>query len=649
MGNDTIMDKGLFSELGLSPELLKAVEGQGFEQPSPIQAGAIPPALAGRDVVGQSQTGSGKTMAFAVPVVQLVDPKVRHMQALILCPTRELANQVCEEVHKLAMHKPGMKAVPVYGGSSYERQIRGIEGGAQVVVGTPGRVLDMVNRRILKLENVKFLVFDEADAMLDMGFREEIDEVMAKVPAERQTLFFSATLSGPIRYLIDKYTKNAAIVTIEHKALTVPTVEQSYYEVQSRSKVEVLTRVLDIEQPRLAIVFANTKRMVDETTDSLMARGYAVDRLHGDLNQNMRERVLKNFRSGAVEVLIATDVAARGLDVNDIDLVVNLELPYDEEDYVHRIGRTGRAGRTGKAVSFLSGREIFLFQRIMRFTKGKAERKSVPSQEDLAGKRADSFFDKLKEKVEGGAFHNHENTLQRLLDAGHSITDVSSCLMDLWMAETAREREEIMEDRARPAPRERKERKDSPAGEKPWRDDGAQTPSTNSAPAGERSERPARTERPAISNDGFKRLFLNLGAMDEVSPGDIAGAIYREAALPAGSLGRIEIFERCSYVGVPEEYVEQVMSTVGQAKWRGRPLRMDVADRQDFGDGNAARKPGGFTKRPYGAGGGGGDRGGYRSGGGGGYGGGAGRGDGPPRAPYGKKPYGKKPPREGGY
>ena len=612
------MDKGLFSELGLSPELLKAIEGLGFEQPSPIQAAAIPPALLGRDVVGQSQTGSGKTMAFAVPVVQLIDAKVKGMQALILCPTRELANQVCEEVHKLAAHKPGMKAVPVYGGSSYDRQIRGIEAGAQIVVGTPGRVLDMVTRKILKLENVKFLVFDEADAMLDMGFREEIDEVLAKVPADRQTLFFSATLSGPIRYLIDKYTKNAAILTMETKAMTVPTVEQGYYEVHNRSKVEVLTRVLDIEQPRLAIVFANTKRMVDETTDALMARGYAVDRLHGDLNQMMRERVLKNFRNGAVEVLIATDVAARGLDVNDIDLVVNLELPYDEEDYIHRIGRTGRAGRKGKAVSFLSGREIFLFQRIMRFAKVKAERFSVPSQDELAGKRADSFFEKLRAKMEEGAFHNHEPILQRLLDAGHSLTDVASGLMDLWMAETAKEREEIMEDRAKHAPGPRPDRKDK----KEWRDDGAQ---------GE--PRPKRTETRPFATDGFKRLFLNLGAMDDVSPGDIAGAIYREAQLPAGCLGRIEIFERCSYVGVPEEHVEQVMSTVGQAKWRGRPLRMDLADRQEFGEGGGTRKPsfprsGGGGGKPYGR--------------PGGFGGGGGR------PPFGKKPYGKKPPRQDG-
>ncbi len=633
MGTDKFMDK-VFSELGLSPELLAAVTAQGFEQPSPIQASAIPPALEGRDVVGQSQTGSGKTMAFAVPVVQLVDPTKRYMQALILAPTRELANQVCEEVHKLASHRPGIKAVAVYGGSSYDRQIRGIEGGAQVVVGTPGRVLDMVNRRILKLENVKFLVFDEADAMLDMGFREEIDEVLAKVPADRQTLFFSATLSGPIRYLIDKYTRNAAIITVEHRALTVPTVEQMYYEVQSRSKVEVLTRILDIEQPRLAIVFANTKRMVDETTDTLMARGYATDRLHGDLNQNMRERVLKNFRSGAVEVLIATDVAARGLDVNDIDLVVNLELPYDEEDYVHRVGRTGRAGRAGKAVSLLSGREIFLFQRIMRFTKGKAERKSVPSQEELIGKRADIFFVKMKEKVESGAFHNHETTLQRLLDAGHSITDVASCLMDLWMAETAREREEIMEDRKGGVPM--KDRKEKKGSTKDWRDDGAQAERPNRFDKFARNDSEPRAPRPPQGNDDFKRLFLNLGAMDEVTPGDIAGAIYREAQLPPGSLGRIEIFERCSYVGIPQEHVEQVMSTVGQAKWRGRPLRMDVADRQEFGEGNASRQP--TFRKSYGGGGPGGDRGGYRGGGGGD--------DRGPRPPYGKKPYGKKPTRD---
>ena len=297
------MEKKPFPELGLSPELLKAVEALGFDQPAPIQAQAIPPALEGRDVVGQSQTGSGKTMAFAIPAVQKIDPKERGVRVLIMCPTRELAMQVCEEVSKLAMHKPGIRAVPIYGGATYDRQIRGLQSGAQIVVGTPGRILDFIERGVLRLDGLKMLVFDEADEMLDMGFREDIDTLMEAVPPERQTLFFSATIDGPIRRLVESYTRDPAIITVEHKAMTVPTVEQCYYEVQGRSKIEALCRILDMENPRLAIIFANTKRAVDDATDALLARGYSAERLHGDLSQMLRDRVMKNFRSGAIEVL----------------------------------------------------------------------------------------------------------------------------------------------------------------------------------------------------------------------------------------------------------------------------------------------------------------------------------------------------------
>lgn len=705
------MEKQTFAELGIDPSLVKAIAALGFEQPSPIQAQAIPVALTGRDIVGQSQTGSGKTMAFGIPVVQRIDPAVRAIQALILCPTRELAMQVCSEIHKIAEFK-GIRATPVYGGASYDRQIRALQGGAQIVVGTPGRVVDMMDRGLIKVEKLKTLVFDEADEMLDMGFRDEIDQVMKAVPQERQTIFFSATFDPRIRDLIRRYTKDPATITIEHKALTVPTVEQRYYEVQGRSKTEVLCRLLDMETPRLTIVFANTKRAVDDTVDALVARGYAADRLHGDLNQMMRERVMRNFRSGNVEVLVATDVAARGLDVNDIDLIVNFELPYDEEDYVHRIGRTGRAGRKGMAISFVGGREIYLMQRIQRYINIKITRHKVPSQEEVEANRVDQTFEKLKAVMESGSYASHEATIQRLLDIGFTPTDICSAILDLWMKESGREGEQIMEDRQpkqkfapqqrefvprepRPqapapvrapvqpqpqAPVQRQEQQPAnevvtgpiaptdtaPAQQEPSEpalaqttpaeaapmqqeyveavstpttsDETAsaqqatsepaheipsvsaeqphQTEETTHAPSIESSSAPApaplpraEPERPAAPaqsrfaqppredfdeaprrsrsfvqkgpRSGMVRLFINLGSMDNTRPGDIAGLVYNTAKIPPGSIGTIDVFEKCSYLEVPEDHVETVMSTVGGSVVRGRAVRMDLADNQE--------------------------------------------------------------------
>jgi ATP-dependent RNA helicase DeaD len=606
------MDKKPFPELGLSPELLQAVTALGFEQPAPIQAQAIPPALEGKDVVGQSQTGSGKTMAFAIPVVQKIDPGERGVRALIMCPTRELAMQVCEEVGKLTAHKPGIKALPIYGGATYDRQIRGLKAGAQIVVGTPGRILDFIERGVMRLDELKMLVFDEADEMLDMGFREDIDKLMEAVPADRQTLFFSATIDGPIRKLVESYTRDPAIITVQHKAMTVPTVEQRFYESHWRSKMEVLCRVLDIENPKLAIVFANTKRTVDDVTDALLARGYAADRLHGDLNQMARDRVMKNFRSGTIEVLVATDVAARGLDVDDVDLVVNYDLPYDEEDYVHRIGRTGRAGRSGKAASLVSGRDIFLLQRIQRYAKVKIERAIVPTRDEVEGQRIDTHLEELQETLDKGEYKAREATIQQLLDSGHSATEIAGALLHLWLESSARESEEIVEDRPRPERRPARE----------YRQEGEPRDMRESR------ERPegGHSARPAFQHGGgqaFTRLFINIGAMDQVTPREISGMIYRSADLPPGSLGKIEIYDKCSYVGVPPEFVEKVMETVSQNSFRGRGVRMDVADQQGFREPNRGYGPprggggggggGGFGfKRPYGGGGGG--QGGFRPG-----------------------------------
>jgi ATP-dependent RNA helicase DeaD len=615
------MEKQTFAELGLSPELLKAIEAQGFEQPSPIQAQAIPVALAGRDVVGQSQTGSGKTLAFGLPAVQKIDNTSRATQTLILCPTRELAMQVCAEIHKVASFREGVRATPIYGGSSYDRQIRALQMGSQIVVGTPGRILDFVDRGTLKLDELKTLVFDEADEMLDMGFAEEIERLMEAVPQERQTIFFSATFDPRIRRLIDRYTTNAATITIEQKALTVPTIDQRYYEVQGRSKTEVLCRVLDMDSPRLTIVFANTKKAVDDVTDALVGRGYAADRLHGDLNQMMRERVMRNFRNATIEVLVATDVAARGLDVNDVDLIVNYDLPYDTEDYVHRIGRTGRAGRKGSAVSLVAGREIYLMQRIQRFTNAKVTRAKVPSQEEVEATRVDQSFEKLKALLESGEFSKHEHTVQRLLDAGFVPTDVMGALLDLWMKEFSREAEQIHEDRApqRGQPQAPKrefvpraesavpaqqaaapEAPESAPRQEPQQSEGAAAPRyeprDDLGPAPKRS----RSAGPRGPRSGMVRLFVNVGSMDNARPGDIAGMIYNTSKIPPGSLGSIEVYEKSSYLEVPEEHVQTVMDAAAGAIMRGREIRMDFADRQESGGPPrerrtfGPRKPGGF-------------------------------------------------------
>jgi ATP-dependent RNA helicase DeaD len=326
------VDTPPFTELGLSKPLLEAVEILGYERPSPIQAMAIPLALEGKDLVGLSETGSGKTAAFLLPALQKIDLDLHMPQVLVVCPSRELAMQVCEDAHELGSKMKGLRIVPVYGGAPIDRQIRQMRDGIHGLVGTPGRLLDHLRRGSLDMSNVKVVVLDEADRMLDMGFRDEMTDLLKGTPDERQTLFFSATMNRQVEQLINRFGKNPQTVHIEQKSMTVATVEQCYYEVRQRSKVEVLSRLLDITPPGLAIVFCNTKRAVDECTEALLARGYTADRLHGDITQQMRERVLRRFREGTIELLIATDVAARGLDVDDIGVVFNYDLPQDPED-----------------------------------------------------------------------------------------------------------------------------------------------------------------------------------------------------------------------------------------------------------------------------------------------------------------------------
>lgn len=420
-----------FADLGLRSELIEGIQRLGFETPSPIQAQTIPLVLEGKDVVGLSQTGSGKTAAFALPALSKIDIARMETQVLVLCPTRELTIQVCEKINRMAYALKKINAVPVYGGAPIDRQILSLRKGAHIVVGTPGRTIDHLRRKTLKTSAIRTCVLDEADRMLDMGFREDIEIILNELPEKIQNLFFSATMNREIQSLIKTYSSEAEQVSIESRALTVDTIEQTYYEVRSRSKVEVLCRILDLESDPRGIVFCNTKHMVETVTEALVARGYTCDRIHGDITQNNRERVIRKFKSGSIELLVATDVAARGLDIDDVDLVFNYDLPYDPEDYVHRIGRTGRAGRSGKSVTFVHGRDIYRLEAIERYTRQVVRRMPVPTLEDVEGRKENKAFNQVRSLLEEGNYKRYDAQIDRLLDAGHTPTDIASALFSL--------------------------------------------------------------------------------------------------------------------------------------------------------------------------------------------------------------------------
>ena len=561
------METPPFSDLGLPAPLLAAIEILGYERPSPIQAMSIPPALEGKDLVGLSATGSGKTAAFALPALAKLEVKDLHTQVLILCPTRELAVQVCEEVHRLGAKMRGLHATPVYGGAPMDRQLRALRDGAQVVVGTPGRLLDHLRRGSFDPSHIKMAILDEADRMLDMGFKEEMDELLGALPQGLQTLFFSATMSPGVSRLIKSFGNDPQIVEIQQKSRTVSTVEQSYFEVRQRSKVEVLSRILDMNPPRLGIIFCNTKRSVDECTEDLVNRGYAADRLHGDMTQMMRERVLKRFRDGSVELLVATDVAARGLDIDEIDIVFNYDLPADPEDYVHRIGRTGRAGRSGRAVSFVFGRDIYRLQSIERYTRQVIKRERIPSVEQVEGRRADLIFDTLKERLESGKFDAYQDNIDRLLEQGHTPTDIAGALATMLRESSGREGSTIEEDREpeRPARRE--------GGNRFQREERA---SRGDFQREERGPKPKFERGPIPNEQGMTRLFISLGKMQGILPKDIVGMMYREAGLPDGSLGRITLFPKHTLVDVPDNFADQAIRSTRNSKLRGKTFRIDV-------------------------------------------------------------------------
>jgi ATP-dependent RNA helicase DeaD len=576
------MQKKLFAELGLAPEILKAIERMGFEEASPIQSAAIPVLLEGADVVGQSQTGSGKTAAFGIPAIQAVDPGLRAPQVLILCPTRELAVQVAEEIAKLAFFKRGVRELPIYGGQSYERQFRGLQAGAQIIIGTPGRVMDHLERKSLKLDQIRMVILDEADRMLDMGFVDDIKTILREVPEKRQTVFFSATIPRPIQQLIQTFTREPVNVRVEAEAMTVPAIEQVYYEVDRRSKLEVLCRLIDLEDVKLAIIFCATKMMVDELTEHLIARGYGADKLHGDMTQAMRERVMGRFRKRKVEFLVATDVAARGLDVDDIEIVFNYDLPHDGEDYVHRIGRTGRAGKGGKAVTFVAGREIYRLENIQRFTRSRIRRERIPSAEEVEGKRATAFADALRETLEKGEYKRHDELLDRLLEQNYSPTDIASALIHLLGEDKSREAEAIPEDRRphRPARARAPDLDhDLPRSHRRTPDPSAKARRERGRDEYEPQKRSRSREEPGtVSHEaGMVRLAFNVGRAHSVSPGDFVGVITGVTAIPKGEIGAIHLQDTKTFVDVAEPRVTLVLKKLNGIKFKGRKLLVRVA------------------------------------------------------------------------
>ncbi|MCX4344035.1 MAG: DEAD/DEAH box helicase [Kineothrix sp.] len=417
--------------------IIRAVEEMGFETMTPIQEQAIPVMLEGRDLIGQAQTGTGKTAAFGIPIIQKIDPEERGLQAIILCPTRELAIQAAEEIRRFAKYMHEVKVLPVYGGQDISRQIRALSKGVQVVVGTPGRVMDHMRRHTLKTNKVRMVVLDEADEMLNMGFREDIETILKDMPEERQTALFSATMPRPILEITKEYQKeDAEYIRVTPKEVTIPLIKQAYYQVQRKDKEEVLTRLIDYYHPKRSLIFCNTKRMVDELSEHLKERGYQAEGLHGDLSQGQRDTVMNLFRGGRMDILIATDVAARGIDVDDVEAVFNYDVPDDIEYYVHRIGRTGRAGKAGRSFTLVVGREMYKIRDIERVCHTKIRERNIPSAADITSVKAEKVLAEAIDTIQNKNLDTAMDFLrEKLVDSEYTALELAAAFMRMKMGD----------------------------------------------------------------------------------------------------------------------------------------------------------------------------------------------------------------------
>lgn len=569
-----------FADLPLSPAVIQAVADVGYETPSPIQAQSIPHLLDGRDLLGLAQTGTGKTAAFALPLLSKVDVNKRHPQVLVLTPTRELAIQVAEAFQKYAKHMKGFHVLPVYGGQDMRSQLRSLERGAHVIVGTPGRVMDHLRRGSMKLDTLKTVVLDEADEMLRMGFVDDIEWIMDHTPTERQVALFSATMPYQIRKIADTHLKNPATVEIAAKTATVDTITQKVVMVSGFHKLDALTRILEVEPFDAMIIFVRTKTATVELAEKLEARGFAAAALNGDMSQALREKVVDRLKKRSLDILIATDVAARGLDVERMSHVVNYDIPYDTEAYVHRIGRTGRAGRQGTAILFATHRERRMLRAIESATRQRIDTMKLPSMSDVRDMRIRQFKETVTTTMNMGDELDifRELTNELVTESGFDFCELAAALCYLAQKERpfpdAKEPEHTARDRnEHPERGDRRDRGDR--GERRVRE------------RGERGERRERRERPERSNEGMIRYRVELGRDQGISPGDLVGAIANEGKISGQSIGHIRLFDRCSSVYLPENMDPKVIDTLKGAKIRNRPMELKLwvdegfpADRQ---------------------------------------------------------------------
>lgn len=551
-----------FSQLGLHPQLVQAVTELGYTAPTPIQADVIPMLLAGHDVIGQAQTGTGKTAAFALPILQNLNPEAEGVQSLILAPTRELALQVSQAFEQYGRHL-NVKVLAVYGGQAYDRQIRNLRRGVDIVVGTPGRLLDLMDRKVLDLSMVRTLVLDEADEMLSMGFIEDIEAILKATPETRQTALFSATLPPAIRNLAGSYMRDPQSVTVQRKQMTVSSIEQRYYLINESDKLNALTRLFEMEPLTSSIIFVRTRVSAGDLANELNSRGFPAEALHGDLSQEAREQVLNRFRQNQIKVLVATDVAARGLDIDDISHVFNFDLPLDPEVYVHRIGRTGRAGKSGLAISLVTPAEQWRMRKIEAFTRQPIVRATLPTIEEIQAHREAELLEKMTVWLRRGRFNREREMVVSLVEAGNDPLEIAAAALKLARAD----------EKQRPIPQvsEVREVRDTRNRREPRH-------TVDHANSG-RGHRQGTGRKPSQGSheSGMVRLLLDAGKAQGIRPNDVVGSIAYHADIPGHSIGAIHIQDQHTLVDVPEEFVGQVLAKANAYRIRQHRIKVERA------------------------------------------------------------------------
>jgi len=578
-----------FSELGLSAPVLEAITSIGYETPSPIQAEMIPFVLEGRDVLGQAQTGTGKTAAFALPILSQIDTKIKTPQVLVLAPTRELAIQVAEAFQKYASKMKGFHVLPIYGGQDARGQIRQLERGVHVVVGTPGRVMDLIRRRSLKLDALKTLVLDEADEMLRMGFIDDVEWIMEKIPEQRQIALFSATMPAPIHKITKKYLDNPKEIFIKVKTATASTITQRYWMVSGHHKLDALTRILEAEAFDAMIIFVRTKNATTELAEKLEARGYSASAINGDIAQNQREKTVENLKRKKIDILIATDVAARGLDVPRISHVINYDVPYDTETYVHRIGRTGRAGREGDAILFVAPREKRILQQIERATKQKIEMLEMPSTEMINNKRVARFTQNITDTIASEGLEFYASILEKYtLEHNIPAIEVAAALAKMVQGD-----EPLLLSNAPVAQKSnRNDRDRNDRGDRKSRDRGSRRDREDHGEGrGRRRERGDRGEH--IKEEGLQTYRIEVGHDHGVKPGNIVGAIANEAGIDSKHMGRIQINDDYSTIDLPEGMPKDIFTDLKSVRVAGQKLNITV-----FGEESVTKKRETLKRKP---------------------------------------------------